>query len=110
MPSMCPTSTNRSTRKGRSSASGARSACSASGTPTCRRTELTGVDRSLRCGRLGRMELEERTIEQLPDRCQNCGATLTDAEKEPALEEGSALVLCTPCASEAETLPADTAE
>lgn len=48
------------------------------------------------------MELEERTIEQLPDRCQNCGATLTDAEKETALTDGppSGLVLCATCASE----------
>jgi DNA-directed RNA polymerase subunit RPC12/RpoP len=48
------------------------------------------------------MELEERTIEQLPDRCQNCGATLTDAEKNTALTEGppSGLVLCATCASE----------
>jgi hypothetical protein len=46
--------------------------------------------------------LEDRTIEQLPDRCQNCGATLTDAEKATALSEGppSGLVLCTTCASE----------
>jgi hypothetical protein len=48
------------------------------------------------------MELEDRTIEQLPDRCQNCGATLTDAEKATAIAEGppSGLVLCTTCASE----------
>ena len=48
------------------------------------------------------MELEERTIEQLPDRCQNCGAKLTDAEKETALTDGppSGLVLCTTCAAE----------
>lgn len=48
------------------------------------------------------MELEERTIEQLPDRCQNCGAKLTDAEKNTALTEGppSGLVLCTTCAAE----------
>jgi hypothetical protein len=48
------------------------------------------------------MDLEDRTIEQLPDRCQNCGATLTDAEKATALSEGppSGLVLCTTCASE----------
>jgi uncharacterized protein with PIN domain len=46
--------------------------------------------------------LEERTIEQLPDRCENCGAQLTDAEKQAALTEGppSGLVLCTTCASE----------
>ena len=48
------------------------------------------------------MELEERTIEQLPDRCQNCGAQLTDAEKQTALTEGppGGRVLCTTCASE----------
>jgi DNA-directed RNA polymerase subunit RPC12/RpoP len=48
------------------------------------------------------MELEDRTIEQLPDRCQNCGAKLTDAEKETALTDGppSGLVLCTTCAAE----------
>jgi hypothetical protein len=53
------------------------------------------------------MELEERTIEQLPDRCQNCGAELTDAEKRTALTEGppSGLVLCTTCA--AEVVPVD---
>jgi hypothetical protein len=48
------------------------------------------------------VELEERTIEQLPDRCQNCGAELTDAEKHTALIEGppSGAVLCTTCAAE----------
>ena len=51
------------------------------------------------------MGLEERTIESLPDRCQNCGASLTEAEKAPALEDGSGVVLCTTCAAEAEALP-----
>jgi hypothetical protein len=48
------------------------------------------------------VELEERTIEQLPDRCDNCGALLTDAEKQTALTEGppGGRVLCTTCASE----------
>jgi hypothetical protein len=48
------------------------------------------------------VELEERTIEQLPDRCDNCGARLTDAEKQAALTEGppGGRVLCTTCASE----------
>jgi hypothetical protein len=48
------------------------------------------------------VELEERTIEQLPDRCDNCGAPLTDAEKQSALTEGppGGRVLCTTCASE----------
>jgi hypothetical protein len=56
------------------------------------------------------MELEDRTIEQLPDRCQNCGATLTDAEKATALTEGppSGLVLCTTCASEVVPVDEDT--
>jgi hypothetical protein len=46
------------------------------------------------------MALEERSIEELPDRCQNCGARLTDAEKETALEGEASLVLCTTCAAE----------
>ena len=46
------------------------------------------------------MELEERTIEELPERCQNCGATLTEAEKQRILDEGSSLALCTTCAAE----------
>jgi hypothetical protein len=48
------------------------------------------------------VDLEERTIEQLPERCQSCGATLTDGEKATALEEGTAVVLCTTCAVETE--------
>ena len=48
------------------------------------------------------MDLEERTIEQLPDHCENCGAKLTDAEKQIALTEGppGGAVLCTICAAE----------
>jgi hypothetical protein len=54
------------------------------------------------------MELEERTIEQLPDRCENCGATLTDAEKRAALVEGAPnAVLCTICAAEVVPLDED---
>jgi hypothetical protein len=56
------------------------------------------------------MELEERTVEQLPDRCQNCGTELTEAEKATALEEGMAVVLCTTCAAEASALPEEEAE
>lgn len=46
--------------------------------------------------------MEERSIEQLPDKCSGCGATLTDAEKERALVEGteSEAVLCDMCADE----------
>jgi hypothetical protein len=56
------------------------------------------------------MDLEERTIESLPDTCQSCGATLTDAEKATALEEGTRLVLCTTCAAETEALPEEAEE
>lgn len=54
--------------------------------------------------------LEERTIEQLPDRCQNCGAELTDAEKQTALTEGATLILCTTCAGEVVPLEEDDEE
>jgi uncharacterized protein with PIN domain len=46
------------------------------------------------------MDLEERSIEELPDRCQNCGAKLTDAEKQAVLESDASLALCTTCAAE----------
>jgi hypothetical protein len=46
------------------------------------------------------MNLEERSIEELPERCQSCGAKLTDAEKQIALEGESSMVLCTTCAAE----------
>jgi ribosomal protein S27E len=46
------------------------------------------------------VELEERTIESLPERCENCGATLTDAEKQRILDEGATAALCTTCAAE----------
>jgi hypothetical protein len=46
------------------------------------------------------MELEERTVEGLPDRCDNCGATLTQAEKQRVLDEGATAALCTTCAAE----------
>jgi hypothetical protein len=46
------------------------------------------------------MDLEERTIETLPERCENCGATLTAAEKQRILDEGATAALCTTCAME----------
>jgi uncharacterized protein with PIN domain len=46
------------------------------------------------------MELEERTIEELPERCENCGATLTPVEKQRILDEGASAALCTTCAGE----------
>jgi hypothetical protein len=46
------------------------------------------------------MELEEHTIEELPERCENCGATLTAVEKQRILDEGATAALCTTCAAE----------
>lgn len=34
------------------------------------------------------MDLEERTIEQVGDRCEECGAPLTEAEQQAVLEDG----------------------
>jgi uncharacterized protein with PIN domain len=34
------------------------------------------------------MDLEEHTIEPVGDRCEECGAPLTDAEQEAVLESG----------------------
>jgi hypothetical protein len=51
------------------------------------------------------VELEERTIEELPERCENCGATLTAPEKQRILDEGAAIALCTICAGETAPIP-----
>jgi hypothetical protein len=48
------------------------------------------------------VDLEERTIESLPERCENCGAALTDAEKQRILDERAQAALCTVCAAEQE--------
>ena len=56
------------------------------------------------------MELEERTIESLPERCQSCGTTLTDAEKRRILDDGATMALCTTCAVEAEAIPEEADE
>ncbi|MGH2961408.1 MAG: hypothetical protein ACRDL3_04325 [Solirubrobacterales bacterium] len=56
------------------------------------------------------MALEEHSIEELPGRCQNCGAVLTDAEKQVALEGVSAMVLCTTCAADEVPLAEDDVE
>jgi len=34
------------------------------------------------------MDLEERTLEDVPDRCEECGARLTPQELEAVLESG----------------------
>ena len=53
-------------------------------------------------GNLPRVDLEERTIESLPERCANCGNRLTDAEKQRILDDGAEMALCTICAAEVE--------
>jgi hypothetical protein len=45
-------------------------------------------------------DLEERSIEELSERCENCGATLTRAEKQRILDDGASVALCTICAAE----------
>ena len=40
------------------------------------------------------MDLEEHSLEQIGDRCEECGAKLTKAEIEAALESGGP-ALCT---------------
>ncbi len=45
------------------------------------------------------MDLEEKSLEQIGDRCEECGAKLTKAELEAALESGGP-ALCTVHADE----------
>jgi hypothetical protein len=45
------------------------------------------------------MDLEEKSLEQIGDRCEECGAKLTKAEIEAALESGGP-ALCTVHAEE----------
>ena len=56
------------------------------------------------------MELEERTIEDLPERCENCGATLTAAEKQRIVDDGASVALCTACAAEVIAIPDEDSE
>lgn len=46
------------------------------------------------------MDLEERTIEHLPSRCENCGNPLSNAEKQAILDSPGAPALCSICAAE----------
>ncbi len=50
-------------------------------------------------GNIGAVDLEEHTIESVPARCEECGATLTDQELQVALEQGGP-ALCTVHATE----------
>jgi hypothetical protein len=46
------------------------------------------------------MELEEHTLEDLSDHCEECGVPLTEAEQQAALESGGP-ALCSMHAAEA---------
>ena len=54
------------------------------------------------------MDLEERTLESAGDRCEECGAELTGAEKAAVLEAGGPN-LCAVHAAEVVSLPEDEA-
>jgi uncharacterized protein with PIN domain len=56
--------------------------------------------------RIERMNLEERTLETVGERCEECGAKLTDAELKAAMESGGP-ALCTVHAVEATPLDPD---
>jgi hypothetical protein len=47
------------------------------------------------------MELEEHTLEDLSDHCEECGVSLTEAEQQAALESGGP-ALCSMHAAEAD--------
>ncbi len=49
--------------------------------------------------RLAAMDLEEKSLDQVGDRCEECGAKLTQAEIEAAMESGGP-ALCTVHADE----------
>jgi uncharacterized protein with PIN domain len=56
------------------------------------------------------MDLEEKTLDQVGDRCEECGAKLTPAEMEAVMETGGP-VLCSIHAAEDEPgLVADESE
>ena len=52
------------------------------------------------------MDLEEKSLDQIGDRCEECGAKLTPAELEAALESGGP-ALCTVHADEVEPVGED---
>ena len=54
------------------------------------------------------MDLEERTLETVGERCEECGAQLTEAELKTAMERGGP-ALCTVHATEAAALDDDPA-
>jgi hypothetical protein len=60
-------------------------------------------------GRLGRMDLEERTLDQIGDRCEECGAKLTPQEIQAAMETGGPALCSIHAAEDEPGLAADEA-
>jgi hypothetical protein len=55
------------------------------------------------------MDLEERTIEQIGDRCEECGAKLTSQEIEAVMESGGPTLCSIHAAEDEPGLAADDA-
>ncbi len=55
------------------------------------------------------MDLEEKTIEHLPERCEECGAKLTPAEQQAVLESGGPALCSIHAAEDEPGLAADEA-
>ena len=55
------------------------------------------------------MGLEEKTVEELPDRCEECGARLTPDEIQAAMESGGPALCAIHAAEDEPGLDADEA-
>lgn len=56
------------------------------------------------------MDLEERSLETIGDRCEECGAKLTEAELEAILETGGPVLCAIHAAEDEPGLAADEAD
>jgi hypothetical protein len=56
------------------------------------------------------MDLEERTLEHVGDRCEECGAKLTPQEQQAALESGGPALCSVHAAEDEPGLAADEAD
>jgi hypothetical protein len=81
-----------------------RSGCSEPGGPSYPRTNGGGtrLDSPL-------MDLEEKTLEELGDRCEECGAKLTPEELQAAMESGGPALCSIHAAEDEPGLAADEA-
>jgi hypothetical protein len=65
--------------------------------------------RKAECGYASPVDLEEKAIEDLPQRCEECGAKLTPAEIEAAMEAGGPALCSTHAAEDEPGLAVDEA-